>query len=158
MNGLRSIPLVARDGWAISNSIDPHPSAQTVEFAQMHARLLLAQVEQLKGPSGQYNCHGLVFAVRRTNIPAVAAEFDVDELLAHDGYRPLANGLPAIGDVAVYRDDRGDIEHTGIVCGVDRVGIQPVVHVWSMWGGLGEFRHRADQTPYSQRIEYWRLA
>jgi hypothetical protein len=65
---------------------------------------------------------------------------------------------PQVGDVAAYRDFRGEVEHTGVVCSVERVGSQPIVRVWSMWGSLGEFVHRAEVSPYSRRIEYWRLS
>jgi hypothetical protein len=156
MNG-REILLVARDGWHIPNSIEADPSDRAVKSALFFGdRLLLSQVAQLMPPTGRYNCHGLVFASRRTNIPPVDKAVSIDELLHRDGYQ-RANGAPQVGDIAAYRDDRGEIEHTGFVCAVDRIGDQLVPFVWSMWGGLGEFRHRADLTPYSKKIEYWRL-
>ena len=122
----REIPLVTRDGRQIPNSIEPDPGKNAVELALRSVNpLVLAQASQLAPPSGRYNCHGLVFASRRTNIPPVDVEFSVDELLARDGYRKVSS--PRVGDVVAYRDARGEI------C------------------------HRADQTPYSNVIEFWRL-
>jgi hypothetical protein len=37
------------------------------------------------------------------------------------------------------------------------VGAEPVVFVWSAWGGLGEFEHRVRASPYRGMPEYWRL-
>lgn len=154
----QDIPLVARDGWRIPNSIESDPTALAVETARHFADpLILRQATALGPPSGRYNCHGLVFASRRANIPPVGEDVDIDALLVRDGYRRVTSGLPHIGDIAAYRDVRNEIEHTGFVCAVDMIGAQPVVRVWSMWGALGEFCHRAESSPYSQSIEYWRL-
>lgn len=121
-----------------------------------HVRLSVAAADQLQPATGRYNCHGLVFASRRANIPAAGDDIDIVELLRADGYERVV-GLPRPGDVAAYVDSRGDIEHTGFVSTVERLGSTPVVHVWSAWGGLGEFRHRVEQTPYSKNIRYYRV-
>jgi hypothetical protein len=122
-----------------------------------HVRLSVASADRLQPPTGRYNCHGLVFASRRTNIPAAGDDINIAHLLRADGYERVV-GLPRPGDVAAYVDPRGDIEHTGFVSTVEHVGSTPVIHVWSAWGVLGEFRHRVDQTPYSRNVQYWRIA
>ena len=70
----RSILLQAYDGSPIANSIDADPTDQLVELAKQESRvrLILASVRPLGPPTGRYNCHGLVFASRRTNIPPPA--------------------------------------------------------------------------------------
>ena len=122
-----------------------------------HVRLSVAAADRLQPPTGRYNCHGLVFAARRANIPAAGEDVDIAQLLRADGYERVI-GLPRPGDVAAYVDPRGDIEHTGFVSAVDKqFESAPIVHVWSAWGVLGELRHRVDQTPYSTSVQYWRI-
>jgi hypothetical protein len=151
------VPLATRSGRPISNSIDPRPAAEAVALAMRsdHVRLSVAGADRLQPPTGLYNCHGLVFASRRSNVPAAGDDLDITQLLRADGYERVLGPRP--GDVVAYVDPRGDIEHTGFVSTVEQLGSTPVVHVWSAWGGLGEFRHRVDQTPYSRTIQYWRL-
>lgn len=84
----------------------------------------------------------------------------IEALLRHDEYEQVP--APQVGDVVVYRAGQ-DIDHTGLVCEViitaEGQGLIPAVFVWSMWGSLGEFRHRVRVCPYAEdcTIEYWRL-
>lgn len=159
----RSLLLQAYDGWDIPNSVDPDPAPDLVALARSgtQTRLLLAAVRALGPPTGRYNCHGLVLANRRTNIPPIAMPNAVDpgRLLQRDRFAPVL-GTPQVGDVAVYRAPGGEIDHTGIVCRIERLGAAAAtVFVWSMWGSLGEFEHQAVQSPYRDcAIEYWRLS
>lgn len=100
----------------------------------------------------------MTFASRRTNIPPAGDDDDgiVRNILTRDGYTRV-EGLAKVGDVAVYKNDDGKIEHTGIVCRTETVGAQPVVWIWSTWGGLGEFEHKSGVSPYNGEPEYWRL-
>jgi hypothetical protein len=139
----RQLALEACDGWPIPNAIDADPSPGYVALAERsaNAKIILAAARRLGPPTGRYNCHGLVFASRRTNIPPAQMPdaVDIDALLGHDRYAQVAPP-PQVGDLVVYRGPTG-IEHTGFVCRVDTlssVGISsavPIVFVWSMWGG-----------------------
>lgn len=148
--------VFARDGSRIPAGVSPDPSPSAVALALNANRIVLASATRLAPPTGRYNCHGLVFASRRAHIPPVATDVDVDEVLARDGYRRIRHSDPQVGDVVAYRLD-GEIEHTGFVSRVERVGAEPVVFVWSAWGGLGEFEHRVHSSPYGGAPEYWRL-
>lgn len=119
----RSITLQAYDGSPVPNSIDVDPAAGLVELARAtpRVRILLASARPLGPPTGRYNCHGLVFASRRTNIPPAGAPHlvDIDILLQRDQYE-IIESPPQLGDVIVYRNTRQqDIEHTGVVCRID---------------------------------------
>jgi len=154
----RSLLLQAYDGTDIPNSIDPDPSPKYIDAA-MPDRLLLASVQILQPPTGRYNCHGLVFASRRTNIPPAGLPdaVDIDSLLRSDGYEPTAPP-PKIGDIVVYRGPAGEIEHTGFVVHIETIGRVSKAFVWSKWGALMEVQHREDLSPYEDcKIEYWRL-
>lgn len=158
--GTQALGLQAFDGWDIPNSIDPDPSPAAVTLARQSRRyrLLIASSTELGQPSGRYNCHGLVFGSRRVNIDSPTLPVDIDSLFQRDRYLPVDS--PQVGDVIAYRGARA-IEHTGIVSRLEALSSaagHPVVVVWSMWGGLGEFEHREAVCPYADcRIEYWRL-
>jgi hypothetical protein len=116
-----------------------------------------AGIRVLAGPSGRYNCHGLVFGSRRTNIDHPCRPVDIADLLRRDEF--ARSDTPQCGDIAVYRSFSGRIDHTGVVSRVESLGNQEVTFVISKWGALEEVEHRAGQCPYSKdcTIEYWRL-
>jgi len=155
----RELFVQTYSGGSIPNHIDPDPSPSLVELARKGvSSLLQASVKNLGPPTGRYNCHGLVFASRRTNIPPVGMDdvLDIDNILGEDQYDPVS--LSQVGDIVVYRRSTGEVDHTGFVSRVDSLGSQPIVWVWSMWGGLGEFEHRVEHSPYNDCTpEFWRL-
>ena len=125
---------------------------------QAHANLIRANgVRQVGPPTGRYNCHGLVFASRRTGVPPPGVDSTglIDRILQEDQFVRVTEANAREGDIVLWRQG-GDIAHTGIVCREERVPIR-VIFVWSMWGGLGEFVHRMPLSPYDGAIEYWRL-
>ena len=148
----------AYDHTPIPNRSDPDPEARVVALARQKLRTWLTRgdVHELRGPSGRFNCHGLVFASRRTNVGTLEdPEFDsnIDDLLHSDGY--TLQSAPQAGDVAVYRWN-GNVEHTGFVAYVDPA--LGTVFVWSAWNSLGEFLHPEKASPFHFcTVEYWRL-
>ena len=159
----RQLALQTYDGQDILNSIDDDISPGYIALAQDAFHGLLTMVKQLGPPTGRYNCFGLVFASRRTNIPPIGLPdaVNIDDLLQRDRYQRVP--VPQVGDVVVYRGPR-DIEHAGFVCYVDSLALDrslttaPLVMVWSMWGALGEFEHPVLACPYTDcTVEYWRL-
>lgn len=62
-------------------------------------------------PSGMYNCHGLVFASRRS---VIEKPNEIRKILAEDGYKsiPIDKALP--GDVILYISG-SDIVHSAIL-------------------------------------------
>ena len=158
----RSIIVQTYEGTGIENCIDVDPDDQAIQaawaFGGMHRLLRHGDVAQLGPPTGRYNCHGLVFGSRRTNIPPVELDDPtlVDRVLADDGFRRTP--FCRIGDVVIYRNSSGEVDHSGIVVRIDRLGDARVPRVWSAWGQLGEFEHHELLTPYQDcQVEYWRL-
>jgi hypothetical protein len=80
------------------------------------------------------NCHGYVFTAGRYFI----ANEDVDTILHDNDYASVK--LPRLGDLVVYRDQRDNVVHTGIVRG--RRGAMVLVE--SKFGRLGCFLHPLD--------------
>ena len=159
----QSLALEARDGWRIPNVVDVLPIADAqLQLARKGIdSLLRATVRALAPPSSRYNCYGLVFASRRTNVNIPPAEeFDIRDLLRRDGFAPVPDE-PAPGDIAVYVGPGGDVMHAGFVtrwCATDSLHEE---FVWSKWGGAGEFEHppRAMPEVYAEcEIKYWRLS
>lgn len=103
------------------------------------------------GPCATYNCHGLTFASRRTQITSAQ---EVAYILEDDEYArvPLAQVMP--GDVAVYYI-KGDAEHSGIV--VERDQFSP--WILSKWGPAHEAIHRPAECEYdASDVRYFRIA
>jgi hypothetical protein len=156
----RSIPLATHLGHEISNSIDLDPSPGMIAFTRRGYSALLTSptVRQVGQPTGRYNCHGLVFGSRRTNIPEAGSPTEglVDFLLTEDQYSQVPEAEAREGDIVVWRNGT-DVDHTGFVSHVQRDPFR-AVFVASMWGGFGEFVHPVGQTPYPDCIiEFWRL-
>jgi hypothetical protein len=153
--------LQAYDGTNIPNSIDPDPSPQLVEmarFSQRRGGLILAGSSVLGPPTGRYNCHGLVFASRRTNVPPASLlnAIAIDDLLAKDEYERVP--APQVGDIVIYRSDSHEVEHSGFVSRIETIGSTSKLFVCSKWGALEEYEHLEHGCPYSDcSIEYWRL-
>lgn len=157
----RALELSAYDGMAIPNSIEADPNPTYVALTERSLREILrdARVRRLGPPTGRYNCHGLVFASRRTGIPpaSMPASIEPEVLLKRDLYGRVAPPY-RIGDVVAYRALGGEIEHTGLICRVESIGAEQFLFVWSMWGCLGEFEHPVMVCPYAtSSIEFWRL-
>lgn len=109
--------------------------------------------------SGIYNCHGLTFASRRTNLD----DRDIIKILNEDYYQKVDNDEVNEGDVAIYVTNEGII-HSGIVIGIlEGKGInikKPLI--LSKWGMMGEYIHRFDccPPPYEELYEnvmYYRI-
>ena len=151
-----SIPLATRMGREIPNEQVPEAAPEVEERYQKVFRKKYSLVIQRRPPSGQYNCHGLTFASRRTGIhdPPV-----VEMILTDDGYRRISLADVEPGDVVVYYD-MGEVSHTGVVLSV--VAGEPDVpafrraRVLSKWGHAGEYMHLDREGEYAQHdISYW---
>jgi hypothetical protein len=133
-----------------------------LEFARLSQRrsgMILGGLPVLAPPTGRYNCHGMVFASRRTNIPPTGLPnaVDIDEILTRDQYEKIS-GPAQPSDIVVYRAASGEIEHTGFVSRIDTLGSTLRIHIWSKWGALEEYEHPEAACPYDEcKVEYWRL-
>lgn len=98
-------------------------------------------------PDSASNCHGWVFAGGRYWIPTES----VDRILLDNGYEAVE--IPVVGDLVVYRDERGRPLHTGTV---KAIGDDDFVLVESKWGQCGIFLHTPLDQAFGERVEYWR--
>src|SRR2546429_4975443 len=63
-------------------------------------------------PSAGYNCHGLIFASRRTRIEESSG---IQTILKDDDYKEVALKDVLPGDIVIYYSDSSDPNHSGIV-------------------------------------------
>lgn len=136
------------------------PNTQTPEYSPFEKSQLKGleddyrppKCEHRTDPSPMYNCHGLVFAARRT---CVDASESVWKMIKEDGYEQV--GAPALaGDVILYFDSSGDVTHSGIVVGWNKEW--QVAQVVSKWGKWREVIHWQHQCPYaSSDVRYYRV-
>ena len=151
----RSIRLDTAQGTAIENyQISEISNFEQSQFAVydkwQEGRVLRA------GPTGQYNCHGLSFATRRTGI---YDRTEVEKILHEDGYREIHPSKALPGDVILYLAEDGDAEHSGLVVSAPDKLMLGVPQVISKWGKYSEFIHWANQCPYSfANSKYYRIA
>jgi hypothetical protein len=105
-------------------------------------------------PTGRFNCHGLMFAARRTCIddPEVVAK-----ILHEDAYISVKPEEVLAGDLVAYLTRAGDIEHSGLVLEKGTISM-PIPKVCSKWGPYKEVIHWANQCPYdSSQLAYFRV-
>lgn len=149
------IPLYTRTGREIPNLQLPDLAPYVAERSMKLQRKSHPLVQLRRPPTGQYNCHGLCFASRRTCITDPSA---VQLVLGEDGYRAVPKNDVQAGDIAAYYD-QGEIAHTGVVIRVDRGGEilgGQAVWVMSKWGQDAEYIHVSTDSPYdSTNLMYW---
>jgi hypothetical protein len=111
-------------------------------------------VKKRTEPSPVFNCHGLTFASRRTKITATG---DINVILKDDRWEeiPVENVLP--GDIIIYFDADNDVNHSGIVVGIEE-GLK-IPLICSKWGIGCEYVHRVGDVPselYGPGSKYYR--
>jgi len=105
--------------------------------------------------SYSYNCHGLTFGSRRTQIIDPA---EVRKILIQDGYLKIERPDILAGDIVVYVGPDGDIEHSGLVMEVDKTMMIQNPIVLSKWGVAHEVVHNLTDCPYtSSNVEFYRV-
>ena len=128
----------------VNNLLDvtPVPFGMTFAANEMEKRYPGAIPRPTK-PTGDYNCHGLTFASRRTCVDPV----EVTKILSDDGYLSVVvPEVPRPGDIIVYFNSRsGDVEHSGHVVSIDK-SLGPII--LSKWGTLREYLHPVMTCPY----------
>lgn len=137
------------------------PNAQSKELSSQEL-LQANDVEKKWGeritrrtnPTSIYNCHGLVFASRRTGI------FDnssIRQILEDDRYHKIQKEDALPGDIVIYFNE-GDIEHSGIIITAPSESPLKIPLVYSKWGKYSEVIHLQNHCPYHQsEIKYYRV-
>lgn len=115
-----------------------------VENAKIHAHSLERKAIARSEPDPSHNCHGWVFAGGRFWI----AGDEVDEILADNQY--ILVSTPESGDLAIYRGDRGEVVHSGIVRSTAGCTL-----IESKWGPMSRFIHGIEDQPFGGECEFY---
>lgn len=117
-------------------------------------------VERVSDACPVYNCHGLTFGSRRTQVT-----HQITPILDDDGFEKVTEKDARTGDIVVYLSDRGEVSHSGFVVGRKEIEIitgskitLPIV--WSKWGKGYEMVHPVGHCPYVEyggTVTYYRL-
>jgi hypothetical protein len=150
----RQLDLATKDNTHINNRIgvngkNPQHIREFIGFPRKFPRAIMRSEN-----TDQYNCHGLVFASRRTNIDDPN---EVKKILDKDKYMEIEphNVLP--GDIIIYYTEDGDAEHSGIVISKPDPDFN-IPKIISKWGQLEEYIHMANDCKYDfSNIKYYRL-
>jgi hypothetical protein len=153
----RAISLATYLGTNIPNWIDVDSTDGAIRLATWKLRnKIQAAIAQTGPPTGRYNCHGLTFASRRTNIPHPGMDDAglVAQILQEDQCVQIAEIDAREGDVVLWRLG-ALVPHTGIVAHVQREPFRAILAV-SKWGALGEYIHHPLNSPFDGcAVEYW---
>lgn len=105
--------------------------------------------------SAIYNCHGLVFASRRTKI---AAPSEIRLILDDDKYDEISLNEVKPGDIVIYYNNKtGDLNHSGIIVAYNSsTDVTPMI--CSKWGRGPEYVHALFDVPefYGPDFKYFR--
>jgi len=96
-------------------------------------------------PDLRSNCHGWTFAGGRYWVEGK----DVERILEDNGYRPTTS--PRVGDVIIYRDGQGRINHSGVAVACTAGG---VTLIESKWAGGSRFIHPPEAQWFSADWTY----
>lgn len=111
-------------------------------------------VTSRSGATGIYNCHGLTFAARRT---CVWEPSEIEKILEDDAYKEVQEVDVLPGDIIIYREDNGEIIHSGLVVQRPNEATFNLPLVLSKWGKGREYLHVSSQCPYNPRYRYYRV-
>lgn len=120
------------------------PNRDALDAAE--ARHFVDRRIKRRDPSRPANCHGWVFTGGRYCL----SPDDVEKILVENGYRAVTRPKP--GDLIIYRDEDGNIVHSGLV----RLADGDLVLVESQWGPKVRYLHEPAEQAYSSRFTYYR--
>jgi hypothetical protein len=149
------LELATKQGDHIKNRIgkDGHSQQQMSKFIGLKSRYPNARIRTEN--TDMYNCHGMVFACRRTNIddPNV-----VKKIIQQDDYLEVEVRKVLPGDIIIYfSESGGDPEHSGIVINISDDILYIPLDI-SKWGQGEEYIHPANQCPYNfTHVKYYRI-
>ena len=105
-----------------------------------------------------YNCHGLTFGSRRTSVEA--SNKTINLIIQDDGFEEVKPADVQEGDIVIYYDEDGEVQHSGIVVEMMRSAslASSVPKVWSKWGLAQETVHHFKTMPYNNvEPKYFRM-
>jgi len=154
-NDKRSIGLATRKGNYIENARKEERAPDAMRSAYEMFKKQHSSIEA-RSLSASYNCMGMVFASRRTNIDVERA---IKLILKDDEYVQVVEIKNVQkGDIVVYYKDERPT-HVGVVVNIEKIvgNASWDITILSQWGNDGEYFHNVSDVPvlYGTKIEYW---
>ncbi|WP_231410078.1 hypothetical protein [Ralstonia solanacearum] len=146
-----SIRLQTAKGTDISNYQEHEVDLSEYSKLELHKKNY-PDARRRNNPISLYNCHGLVFASRRTWVQGE----DLGRVMVDDGYSGVAEKDVLPGDVVIYFEE-GVPYHTGLVVSVRSDGGLQSIEVCSKWGHSAEFVHHVARSPYGAIYKFFRI-
>jgi hypothetical protein len=137
----RDVPL-----WEAGGGPGPAEQLRAGDDQTLRTNDLCGRAIQVAPGDRSYNCHGWVFTGGRYLLP----DEGVEPILQDNAYTPVER--PEVGDLAVYRNDRGAVCHSARVWAVAEGGL---VLLESKWAWVGRYLHPPDATPFGQQPTYY---
>jgi hypothetical protein len=101
-----------------------------------------------------YNCHGMIFASRRTGIDQLD---EIGKILYEDNYKPVDTKNILAGDIVLYFEENGEISHSGLVIiPAPNHSFIAETFILSKWGDSCEVIHGLYNCPYPFNVKFYR--
>jgi len=135
-------------GFGASGSTNRTPGGFK-EQKMLERENLSDKVKKLSTVTTDYDCHGFTFLAGAEWIN----NSEVEKILKDNGYSVAQN--PSVGDVVIYRDNNGLIQHSGIVAAVSGNTVTRVISKWSVYG---LYEHNLKDVPanYGENIKVYK--
>jgi hypothetical protein len=96
----------------------------------------------------------MVFANKRT---CIENPEEITKILKDDKYEEIDVNYVLPGDIIIYYDSNGDLEHAGVVISEPDSTFK-IPKVISKWGSCGEAIHYANRSPYNYaNVKFYRI-
>jgi len=122
------------------------PADEAAEARLIQDHSLALHLIQVAKPDRASNCHGWVYTGGEYSIDGA----DVATILQDNGYEAVST--PRVGDLVIFRDGRGQINHSAVVRVVTEDG---QVVLQSKWAHLGCFLHAPQDYPLAKSWTYY---
>ena len=137
------------------NNIDTSSNDSLRQGQEGHEKLY-PDAKRRTLPSNSYNCHGLTFASRRAWVDSTN-DMSVNDILDDDIYKKVEMEDVLPGDIAIYINELGATDHSGIVVVKPTTDTLNRPVIVSKWGRLSEMIHRDYDCPFNAtNIKYYR--
>jgi len=146
----KKLSLQTRKGRDITNECNIEESSFFQKnTSNMYRERFSDAIHRPTNPCSTYNCHGLTFASRRTQI---WKDNDLEKILEDDGYIEVKIENVSPGDIVIYKAKDNTFIHSGIVLSKDKkeeaILLEPRPIILSKWGECHEVIHKDNYCPY----------
>lgn len=131
--------------WEAGNNPVSPRALDAAEDATLRQYNLMGRVIRVAAADPSINCHGWTFTGGHYLLPDDA----IEPILHENGYRRVEK--PGVGDLIIYRNDHGEVCHSGVVWSV----ADGLVLVKSKWAWIGCYLHAPESSPFGEQWSFY---